>query len=327
MVNLTTLLLAGAAVIVCIGVVFALRSRRRRSELPDPPAPPGATKKSSPGAPQIPGTATKQESESLDRVKLVVHGLLQGVSDNIETLLDEGASYEHSLVNHALAIQKSKTVAGLRDLEKVMLSELRSVQETNVRYRRELDAANKTTKTQQKELEKLQTDVGVDFLTKIPNRRAFHARFTEEMERAKRYGSGLSMVVIDVDHFKGVNDRNGHLAGDRILRGIANLLEGSKRASDYLARFGGEEFVLLLPETTLEQARNLAETTRKRVAKSKFRYERTSIRVTVSSGVGEFDTESDTMDTFFTRIDKALFQAKKRGRNRVEVATSQVKTS
>ena len=140
------------------------------------------------------------------------------------------------------------------------------------------------------------------------------------MSRAERYGNTFSLIVFDIDHFKAINDKHGHAGGDRILRAIAHLLNDHKRSSDFLARFGGEEFVLLLPETTLESAQRLAEKTRERVNASNFRFQKEKVRVTLSAGVGELHPGRDTAEALFERVDAALYLAKQEGRNRVHVA-------
>ena len=137
-----------------------------------------------------------------------------------------------------------------------------------------------------------------------------------ELEKASCAG----LVMLEIDHFKAVNDKYGHLAGDRILRAVAKLLDEQKRSSDFLARYGGEEFALILPETTQDQAIKLAEKTRDKVGRSSFRFEGHTIKVKVSIGVGQVSTPDDTAKEFFGRVDAAMYRAKVGGRNRVELA-------
>jgi diguanylate cyclase (GGDEF)-like protein len=266
------------------------------------------------------GTPPTPETSKLEHSKLVIHALLQSVSANVESLMGGSEAYSDSLNHHKTAITRAMTIAGIKELERVMVDEISKMQDVNARYHRELESANSKLAQQKQEVERLQTDVGVDFLTRIPNRRAFDERVAEEISRAKRYNTTFSMVVIDVDHFKRINDVYGHLAGDRILRALAQLLDKQKRASDFVARFGGEEFVLLLPETDADRAAALAGKTREKVGGAKFRFESKSIRVTISAGVGEVQCGKDTAASLFARIDAALYRAKEGGRNRVELA-------
>lgn len=265
-------------------------------------------------------SASSKENLALERSKLVVHALLQSISESVESLLGDSSQYGSSLDQHQASIKKAMTIAGIRELEKVLLKELEQMQSSNTKYRSKLDEANKKLTNQKVELTKLQSDAGLDFLTKIANRRAFNTRMTEELGRLKRYGSSFSLVILDVDHFKMVNDTYGHLAGDRILRAMAQIMEEQKRETDFLARYGGEEFVILLPETTADDARVLAEKIRRKIAGSKFRLEKRSIAISISAGVGELLDPNDSADAFFKRIDAALYKAKSNGRDRVEMA-------
>ena len=262
------------------------------------------------------------EAAELERSKQVIHALLQSVSDGITTLLSDTSAYHDSLERHKHDVKRAVTLASIQELERVLLHELALMQSTTQTYRRELDQAKEQIHAQREQLEQLQADVGVDFLTKVPNRRAFDDRLREEMSRAQRYGSTFSLMVVDVDHFKNVNDMHGHQAGDRILRAIAHILDEQKRASDHLARYGGEEFVVLLPETSAERAMALAEKTRQKLEGSRFRYGRSTIRVTVSIGVGDFDAARDNWDDLFARVDQALYEAKRKGRNQVQMASA-----
>ena len=272
-------------------------------------------------APQNPDAKEGQiDDPVLERSKLVVHALLQSVSASVESLLGDSSHYSGSLEKHKAGIKKAMTIAGIKELEKVMLAELEHMQAANSKYRLKLDEANLKLKDQKRELEKLQSDVGIDFLTRIPNRRSFESRITDEIGRTKRYDTKFSLVILDVDHFKSVNDVYGHLAGDRILRAIAHIMNDQKRETDFLARYGGEEFTILLPETSADEAAIMADKIRKKVSASKFRFEKKVIGVNISAGVGEVMPKGDTADNIFKRVDAALYRAKENGRNRIEMA-------
>lgn len=158
-----------------------------------------------------------------------------------------------------------------------------------------------------------------DPLTHLLNRRALTIRLVAELERVRRYNSPLTMLMIDLDHFKRVNDTYGHLVGDEVLRGIAMILQRSLRSVDMVARYGGEEFVVVLPETTEQGAVAFAERIRQRVEQHAFEAERANTaRVTVSIGVSAFPAPHvETADDLFSKADAALYRAKEKGRNRV----------
>ncbi len=155
----------------------------------------------------------------------------------------------------------------------------------------------------------------IDFLTGVSNRRHLYQLFAYEVERAKRYRQPFSIVLFDVDHFKRVNDVHGHLVGDSVLRGLTQLALHVLRNVDDLGRWGGEEFLILLPETGADGAGRLAERLRSAVALHQFDE---AGPVTASFGVTTY-LPDDTLETMLHRADEALYQAKREGRNRVAV--------
>ncbi len=161
-----------------------------------------------------------------------------------------------------------------------------------------------------------------DPLTQLFNRRALTERMTAEMERALRYDSTMALLMIDLDHFKRVNDTFGHLVGDDVLRDVAQLLGNTIRGSDIAARYGGEEFLVLLPETDDSGAELFAE--RIRAAVHDYEFARAegapSLRLTASIGVAVFPAARiESVEDLFTRADTALYRAKADGRNRVRL--------
>ena len=159
-----------------------------------------------------------------------------------------------------------------------------------------------------------------DGLTKIGNRRSFEERLSSEVARHGRYDQPLSLILVDLDHFKTVNDTYGHPVGDEVLRDMALLLGEGLRSSDYPARYGGEEFVVILPHTSSEQAALLAERLRQRVAERVFRTEgKVGLSITVSAGVASLAPGGSPQDLVYL-ADKALYEAKKGGRNLVVLA-------
>lgn len=158
-----------------------------------------------------------------------------------------------------------------------------------------------------------------DALTGCYNRLAYEERASVEEARTRRYGSPLSLVVLDVDHFKRINDSFGHKAGDQVLRAIAQIAASQVRQADFFGRFGGEEFVALLPETRLDAAVVVAEKVRRAVESFRFHSRGTRIPISLSCGVAEL-RPGESLDVAFLRADKALYQAKSAGRNRTASA-------
>ena len=161
-----------------------------------------------------------------------------------------------------------------------------------------------------------------DGLTSIMNRRHFMEVFQQEFERSARYGGQLACLLVDLDHFKDVNDSYGHLVGDEVLIAVAGVLRDASRKLDVVARYGGEEFALLLPETDPEGARVVAERYRHALEKVRVAVGADSLSVTASIGVACYPDDSlRTVDDLLRRADTALYRAKALGRNRVVFAT------
>ncbi len=161
-----------------------------------------------------------------------------------------------------------------------------------------------------------------DGLTNLYNHRHFHERISEEFSRSKRYTVPLSCVLIDIDHFKNVNDRYGHQAGDEILKTLARMLKHNIRDCDFAARYGGEEFSLILPHTVLEKASALCERIRGNVESSQFQFNDKKIGITISLGVaGVPDNTPVSYSELIRFADEALYNAKEDGRNKVRIFT------
>ncbi len=156
-----------------------------------------------------------------------------------------------------------------------------------------------------------------DGLTGVHNRRHLLDFLERELARCRRHGRPLSLVLLDLDHFKRVNDERGHLAGDEVLRGLARLVAPLARREDCFARYGGEEFALVLPETELEGARLLAERIRRNVEELELRHDGRPLRVTISGGVAELRPGMDGPDALLAEADERLYRAKAEGRNRI----------
>jgi diguanylate cyclase (GGDEF)-like protein len=161
----------------------------------------------------------------------------------------------------------------------------------------------------------LQRRAATDSLTQAYNRLKFDEIIRREMARARRYDSMLSLAAFDLDHFKKINDTFGHLAGDEVLIKVVELTRQLIRESDFLARWGGEEFMIVLPETDIARAEETAQRIKSKIEKNDFNG---ISNITVSFGITQF-RESDSEVEFLKRADDALYRAKAKGRNRVEV--------
>ena len=184
----------------------------------------------------------------------------------------------------------------------------------NQNLKTKLDTAEGRLQEQAVEIEAHMSRSLTDALTGLPNRREFNARLEERMGAWNRRRDVFSLLLLDVDHFKKLNDRYGHLAGDQVLATIGRALRGAIRREDAVARFGGEEFAILLPSTSLEQAIQAAQKVREAVARVSISRGGQQIAVTVSGGLATIES-NERVEALIQRADSALYAAKGAGRN------------
>lgn len=207
-----------------------------------------------------------------------------------------------------------KTVMKKRQEDEVRIREADSkIAELQKSIRKSNSAINEATQR----ANALEKEVLVDALTQINNRRAYELEMRDTFNRFQRDGQPFSLILIDVDHFKKVNDDYGHRAGDKCLERIAKKVQSSIRRTDFLARYGGEELIAILHGAHAEDALQVAEKIRSRIEQTRFRYLETEIPVTISLGVTEVLPKDPDAEAPFLRTDEALYKAKREGRNRV----------
>src|SRR5690606_13837539 len=156
-----------------------------------------------------------------------------------------------------------------------------------------------------------------DLLTGLPNRAGFQQAFEREKLRSHRAQTPLSLVLLDLDHFKQVNDNHGHAAGDQALAHVASLLNECLRGMDVVARLGGEEFCLLLSDTDGDRAFAVAEKLRRKLAETPVQFSGVEIPLTVSGGIAEYAVDGESLDNLSHVADRKLYRAKAEGRNRI----------
>ncbi|ARD21002.1 GGDEF domain-containing protein [Shewanella japonica] len=171
-------------------------------------------------------------------------------------------------------------------------------------------------KSANEQLEKLSQ---TDSLTQLFNRRHWQACFEKEYERYARYGESGSMIMIDIDNFKQINDKYGHPAGDKVIQSIAHILKQSLRETDFAGRYGGEEFAVVLTNTNADESKYFTERLRKKVETSQVVYKNQIIKVTISIGVNALSEQTKNSASWLAGADKALYQSKENGRNQTSV--------
>ncbi|WP_432473120.1 sensor domain-containing diguanylate cyclase [Amphritea sp. HPY] len=168
--------------------------------------------------------------------------------------------------------------------------------------------------------DKLRQQASYDYLTGLLNRRAGYIHFKKQLSYAQRYQQSFTLCLLDLDHFKGINDEFGHLAGDRVLKHFVELMSLSIRQSDTLMRWGGEEFLLLLPKTDTVNARHLIEQLQEKTTQSPILLDGCEVRVAFSAGLATYPEHARDMDGLISSADEALYSAKNSGRNQVVVS-------
>ncbi|MEP0354578.1 diguanylate cyclase [Paraglaciecola sp.] len=156
-----------------------------------------------------------------------------------------------------------------------------------------------------------------DYLTELHNRRSFSVIAKQAVATSQRYQSSLSVVSIDIDHFKSINDQFGHDAGDQVIRSVADSISNNIRSSDFAFRFGGEEFLILLPQTNILDAQKLAKKVHRNITNTPVNLETRDVDITISAGVAELNIGESDLEATLKRADEALYKAKNNGRNQV----------
>ena len=225
------------------------------------------------------------------------------------------------LGNVKSAINTMELASDLTEAQDLLMKEIDRVISSNAALKGELARSQSELTEQQHQIEALRTAVRIDGLTQLANRTYFDEKLNEMIALRKRYGDPFSLLMIDLDNFKAINDTYGHPAGDRILKGVGFKIKASLRGIDFLARFGGDEYALILIKTDVKAATEVAWKLCEEVRGSRFILDETALLTTLSIGVAEASA-TDTDATLLKRADAALYRAKTAGRNGVSTADS-----
>jgi diguanylate cyclase len=232
----------------------------------------------------------------------------QAASDSSQTLGDVRNTIDH------MAIPDD-----LREVHSQLLAEIDRVISSNSTLKRELSHSREILASQRQQIETLKTEVRVDGMTQLANRICFDEKLQEMVRLWERYGDTFSLLIFDVDHFKDINDTHGHPGGDRVLKGVAYKIRSTLRATDFVARFGGDEFAAILMKAKASAAAEAARKVCRQVQESRFFLDGEEVRTSLSIGVAEI-AAGENADQLLKRADKALYRVKEAGRNGVMVA-------
>ncbi|MCD6151706.1 MAG: diguanylate cyclase [Deltaproteobacteria bacterium] len=253
----------------------------------------------------------KQQQESTMEIVDAVVEVINGLDHSTK-------SHDQNLKSHEQKLKGMEKVVDLVELKKLITDEIGKVRESNVSLQHKLTKAQQDVHVLQSQLAQITDLATIDELTGLYNRRALFSRLVEEHSRVERYKENFSLMIFDIDDFKQVNDTYGHQVGDAILKNLAHFLKGNLRTSDFISRFGGEEFIAILPSTEMEKARRVAEKMRHMLGKKVFEDKKgaVKIKITVSIGISQC-TPGDTVDNLIKRADDALYMAKNDGKNAI----------
>ncbi len=256
----------------------------------------------------------------------------EGYVDGLASARELDSDLRQQVTGLHSSVQEANDLSGLKQ---VIESRLEGLLQTMDAYQRERDQREEQVASRlqtlvervasmaqeakgfREHLEEQRQKALVDALTGLPNRAAWNERLEIEGARWQRYGGELLMAVLDIDHFKRINDEYGHLAGDKVLKIIAGELAKRVRATDFIARFGGEEFVLLMPSTPMEGGLRLLEVLRTAIEACPFHFKGQPVTITLSGGLAAYHS-GEVAEQVFERADQALYRAKRGGRNRIE---------
>ncbi|MBE0493671.1 MAG: diguanylate cyclase [Thiomicrospira sp.] len=246
-----------------------------------------------------------------------VSQLINEVLGHLESWSTESAKHQQGLTDNIACLEASQSYDEIMHcLNQNILPPIRKISENTLSLQQQMIDSTQIIKKLKRELEHVTTLAKTDSLTGIPNRRGFDELCEEHIKLAQKEGSTLCMVLLDLDHFKKINDTYGHLVGDSVLRYIARTLHAETKGQDAIARLGGEEFVILLSDISYQNAHNVSEKIRKRIATKVLivKGHNMPLQFTSSFGVALYRA-GESADQLFERADRALYLAKQNGRN------------
>lgn len=263
---------------------------------------------------------------SLSEAKMTLKLMVTSLITNIEELTDTTGEYQEKLEHYSGRIGNTDDIKELNQLLVLIMEETKQMQKNTLNYRNDFLAARTEVSLAQNKINQLEIElmamgekVHEDHLTGILNRRGLDNAYERETSRAIRHQVPLCFALLDIDNFKQLNDMLGHQAGDNALVYLVESIKETTRPEDVVSRYGGEEFVILLPNTQLEEAVQILSRVRRTLTKKFFLHENKRLLITFSAGIAQHRPE-ESQDHIFKRADEALYRAKKSGKNQILVS-------
>ena len=255
----------------------------------------------------------------LRKIRDDLRHILLTILKEVTELTGQSEEYESFVTRSVDTLTEDASAEEIRTVIGQIIEKTKALGSFGKNIRRKLNETTEALQALREDFERVKTEASADFLTGLANRKAFHDALTEQMDEAISQQKELSLLLVDIDHFKQFNDEYGHLIGDEVLKFVAKKIKEIVRGRDFLARFGGEEFAVILPQTPLEGAQVVAESINRLFAQTTLKAVNTSTtfgKVTVSVGVARY-RPGEPPDNLINRADRALYRAKQTGRNRV----------
>ena len=261
-----------------------------------------------------------QDEDSLELIRKEIRSIISNALQEFSQSGNQLSSYSQKLNQYVNILDGKKPPTYVLEETQKVIKETHVMEESQQRMEKQIVNVVAEIDSLRKELEQVKEESKTDILTGIANRRAFDTTLEHAIQNSRESNKPFCLLLMDIDHFKKFNDNHGHLIGDKVLRYIATSIKRNVKGNDFVARFGGEEFVIILPETDINGAMTVSEQVREAISSGKLvdKNSDTSYgKVTISIGVTQFQT-SDLSNDLIERADKALYRAKAHGRNRVE---------
>ena len=261
------------------------------------------------------------QDKTLENIRHELNSIIHSMQGDINNSGGRLSSYAEKLSNFSAMLGTSPSPQTMATEVKMVIEDTWATEQTQRQFNVQLTQLTKDMELLRKELAQVREESYIDALTGIANRKAFDVALDDAVQKTRSDKSTFSLLIADVDHFKQVNDNYGHLIGDKVLRFVASTLKWCVKGKDFVARFGGEEFAIILLNTGVTGAYSVAEQIRRAIHAGKIKdmsSQKMLDQISISIGIAQYDS-NDRANELLQRADQALYQAKEKGRNRVEI--------